>query len=431
METLSTINFLMAALFAACCCYQAVFAVVRLLGKRRRFSAVKLCRYAVLIAARDESAVIAQLIESIRSQDYPAELLDIYVVADNCSDNTAQIAQEHGARVFQRFNKNQVGKGYALAFLLGKIHEEYPQDHYDGYFVFDADNLLDPHYVTEMNKVFSSGEQVVTGYRNTKNYGDNWITAGYGLYFIRESEYLNRPRDFLGTSCAVSGTGFLFSQEILDQVGGWEYFLLTEDLEFTADLITRGKRIAYCPDAVIYDEQPTKFIPSINQRSRWVKGYLQVVAKRGGDLVRTMLVDGSFAAFDMLMCTIPAVVITVLSILVNAAMFVVGMVTARNQMDIFFASVTLSCVNSYLVLLLMGVMPLVTEWNRIRCSTGKKIGYLFTFPFFIFSFGIAMVVAVCGNIQWKPIKHSVALSIGDMGSVSPSDLGKLRKNRKL
>ncbi len=431
METLSAINFLMAALFAACCCYQVVFAIVRLLGKRRRFSAVKLCRYAVLISARDESAVIAQLIESIRSQDYPEDLVDIYVVADNCTDNTAQIAQDCGARVFQRFNKAQVGKGYALAFLLGKIHEEYPQDQYDGFFVFDADNLLDPHYITEMNKVFSSGEQVVTGYRNTKNYGDNWITAGYGLYFIRESEYLNRPRDFLHTSCAVSGTGFLFSQDILDEVGGWEYFLLTEDLEFTADLVCRGKRIAYCPDAVIYDEQPTSFLQSLNQRSRWVKGYLQVVAKRGGSLVHTMLSSGSFAAFDMLMCTIPAVVITVLSLLVNVAMFIVGMVTARSQMNIFFTSVTLAAVNSYFVMLLMGAMPLITEWKRIHCTPGKKIAYLFTFPFFIFSFGIAMAMAVCGNIQWKPIKHSVALSIGDLGSVSSSELGKLRKNRKL
>ena len=75
METLSTINFLMAAVFAACYCYQVVFAVARLLKKRRRFTAQKLCRYAVLIAARNESAVIAQLLESIRGQNYPQDLV--------------------------------------------------------------------------------------------------------------------------------------------------------------------------------------------------------------------------------------------------------------------------------------------------------------------------------------------------------------------
>ena len=92
----------------------------------------------------------------------PQDLLDVYVVADNCTDNTAAIAREQGARVFERFNKLQVGKGYALAFLLEKIREDYPQERYDGYFVFDADNLLDPHYVTEMNKVFTNGNRVVT-----------------------------------------------------------------------------------------------------------------------------------------------------------------------------------------------------------------------------------------------------------------------------
>ena len=431
METLSTINFLMAAVFAACYCYQVVFAVARLLKKRRRFTAKKLCRYAVLIAARNESAVIAQLLESIRGQNYPQDLVHVYVVADNCTDNTAQIAAACGARVFQRQNKLQVGKGFALRFLLQKIQEEYPQERYDGYFVFDADNLLDPRYITEMNKVFSSGNRVVTSYRNTKNYGDNWITAGYGLWFLRESEYLNRPRDYLGTSCAVSGTGFLFAHSLLEELGGWDYFLLTEDLEFTADLVCRGEKIAYCHDAVIYDEQPSSFAQSIRQRSRWQRGYLQVVAKHGGNMVKTMLCDGSFACFDMLMCTIPAVVLSVISLLLNGVMFVVGVTIARKQLDIFFASVIMSAVNSYLVMLLMGLLPLVTEWRRIRCSRRKKIGYLFTFPFFVFTFGIAMVLAVFGNIEWKPIKHSVALSIGDMGSVSPQELRKIRKGRKL
>lgn len=119
MEALSAINFLLAALFAACYCYQAVFLGARLLRKRRTFTARKLCRYAVLIAARNESAVIAQLLESIRQQDYPQDLLDIYVVADNCTDGTASIAREHGARVFERQNKMAGGQGLRPGFPAG------------------------------------------------------------------------------------------------------------------------------------------------------------------------------------------------------------------------------------------------------------------------------------------------------------------------
>lgn len=418
MKTLSYLNFILAALFTACYCYQIVFFFVRLLKKRRCFQARKLCRYAVLIAARNESAVIGQLLDSIREQDYPQELLDVYVVADNCTDDTAQIAASRGAAVYERENRIQVGKGYALHFLLRKIREDRGEGRYDGYFVFDADNLLASNYVTEMNKAFSSGCRVVTSYRNTKNFGDNWITAGYGIWFLRESEYLNRPRDFLGASCAVSGTGFLFSDKLLEETGGWEYFLLTEDLEFTAAMVARGEKIAYCGTAMIYDEQPRKFGQSIAQRSRWVKGYLQVVAKRGGDLIKGIIKEGSFSCYDMLMNTIPAVVLTILGIVLNTVMFVVGITGAQHEMGIFFASVLLAALNSYTLMYFLGLVALLTEWDKIRCPAGKKIRYSFTFPLFVFSFGFAMAAAVFGNIEWKPIKHTAALSIGDLGSDS-------------
>ena len=412
MKTLSYLNFVLAALFAACYCYQAVYAVVRLARKRRTYQAEKLCRYGVLIAARNEQAVIGPLIDSIRGQDYPQDLVDIFVVADNCTDGTAQVARARGATVYERQNKYLVGKGYALHFLLGKIYESGAR--YDGFFVFDADNLLDPHFVTEMNKAFSSGHRVVTSYRNSKNFGDNWITAGYGLWFLRESEYLNCPRDYLGTSCAISGTGFLFSGELLEELGGWNYFLLTEDLEFTADLVARGEKVAYCGSAVLYDEQPRSFVQSIRQRSRWQRGYLQVIAKRGWSMVKTMINSGSFACYDMLMNTIPAVVLTVLSILLNTVMFVVGIPSARQEMGLFFASVITGGVNSYMVMLLMGGMAMLTEHKKIACRRWKKVLYTFTFPFFVFSFGLAMLVAVFGDVTWKPIQHTVALSIGDM-----------------
>lgn len=418
MKTLSYINFALAAIFAACCFYQAVFAIVRLSGKRRRFQTRKLCRYAVLIAARNEQAVIGQLLDSIRGQEYPAELIDTYVVADNCTDSTAQVAASHGAMVYQRQNKAQVGKGFALAFLLGKLQEEHGEKRYDGYFVFDADNLLDPHYIAEMNKVFSSGHRVVTGYRNTKNFEDNWITAGYGLWFLRESEYLNRPRDTLNIGCAVSGTGFLFADSILKEQGGWDWFCLTEDLEFTAEMVIRGEKIAYCGDAVLYDEQPSSFKQSLRQRSRWIKGYFQVIAEHGGDLLHTLTATGRFACYDMLMNTIPAAVLTVLSFLVNTVMFFVGMVSARHEMGLFAFSVISALVNSYGALFLMGLMPLVTERKRIRCSRRKRVLYAFTFPLFVFTFGIAMLLAVFGNVEWKPIRHSVAVSIGDLSDPS-------------
>lgn len=284
--TIKYVNLIISALFCCCYAYQLFYILVPFFSGRRTHGPAKYHRYAVLIAARNEEEVLPHLIESIRKQDYPGELIEIFVVADNCTDETAAAAANCGAHVYQRFHRTRIGKGYALEFLLQNIYGDYGKEYFDGFFVFDADNLLAENYITEMNRVFSDGFQIVTSYRNSKNYGDNWISAGYALWFLRESKYLNQARMTLGTSCAVSGTGFLMSSDILQECGGWKFYLLTEDIEFTVHNVVNGERIGYCRDAVLYDEQPVKFSQSCRQRLRWARGYLQVLRKYGLRLFR-------------------------------------------------------------------------------------------------------------------------------------------------
>ena len=138
--------------------------------------------YAIMIAARNEEKVISLLLDSIRNQKYPADKITTFVVADNCTDATAQIAREAGAIVYERFNKEQVGKGYAINYLLGKIDEDYGWDHFDAYMIFDADNVLMPDYIRQMNRLCDEGYQAFTGYRNTKKFGSSWISAGHGIW---------------------------------------------------------------------------------------------------------------------------------------------------------------------------------------------------------------------------------------------------------
>ncbi|MEF2657552.1 MAG: glycosyltransferase family 2 protein, partial [Eggerthellaceae bacterium] len=238
--------------FTFCYAYQLFYVLVVLTRKAPKQTAKKNHRYAVLIAARNENAVIGDLIHSIRVQNYPQELIDIFVIADNCTDNTAAIAQEAGAIVFPRFNTEQIGKGYALDYGVTCIREHYSENEYEAYFVFDADNVLDVNYFREMNKVFDGGAIASTSYRNSKNFGSNWISAGYGVWFLREAKYLSQARLTLNTSCAVSGTGFFVSAKIIEKMGGWKFHLLTEDIEFSTYSILHGERIAYCPTAMLY-----------------------------------------------------------------------------------------------------------------------------------------------------------------------------------
>ena len=408
MRVIEIINYVIMCLFFLCYSYQFFYIPVSLFSKHKPHKPAKLHRFAVLIAARNEREVLGELIDSIRGQDYPRELVDIYVVADNCTDDTAAVAAAHGARVFQRYSENQVGKGYALNFLLGEIGHS--DEKYDAYFVLDADNVIAPNYISEMNRTFSDGYRIITSYRNSKNYGDNWISAGYALWFLREARYLNNARMLLGTSCAVSGTGFMFSQEILDRCGGWNFFLLTEDIEFTIDNVVRGEKIGYCPTAVVYDEQPVSFRQSWRQRLRGSRGYIQVFARYGGELMRGIFKKKSASCYDMAMNIMPAAVLTSLSVAINIAAALVSFSSGR-ELGALGISIGTTVFNLYITLFALGAITTATEWRKIYCSAGKKILYTFTFPIFMFTYLPICIASLFKDVSWQPIDHSRSMNL--------------------
>lgn len=413
MKAIIFLNFIISVVFTLCYAYQFFYIFVGLLKKPKEYSAKTQHRYAVVVSARNESSVIGNLIRSIRNQKYPEELVDIFVIADNCTDNTAEVAREAGAIVYERFNKELVGKGYALDWLFKIIKSDHADKNYEAFIIFDADNILDPNYIAEMNKVFDNGYRIITSYRNSKNFDGNWIAAGYSLWFLREARYLNNARMTLGTSCAISGTGFLVSAEVIEENGGWIHHLLTEDIEFTTDSIIKGEKIGYCANAVLYDEQPTLFSQSYTQRLRWAKGFYQVFKNYGAKLVKGVF-KGSFSCFDMLMTISPAMLLTLLSIFVNVIAIPVGIINHSPDLPLLIKTLAHTLVNFYGLFFLLGTITAITEWNQIHCSKAKRIGYLFTFPLFMLTYVPIAIVALFRKIEWKPISHSVSKTLDEI-----------------
>ena len=410
-----SVNNVIGLIFTVLYLYQMFYLVVGLIKKPKKYAETdKSKKYAVLIAARNEEDVIANLINSINSQDYPSENLDVYVVADNCTDKTAEVARSCGATVYERFNKEQVGKGYALNFLLKNIDELRGIRSYDAYFVFDADNILEGNYVSEMDKAFSAGFKAVTSYRNSKNFGQSWIASSYAIQFLREARFLNNSRSILGSSCAVSGTGFMVSSEIFEKNGGWKHHLLTEDIEFSVDTVIGGEVIGYCHDAVFYDEQPITFKQSWTQRLRWAKGFLQVYHGYGTDLFKGMLKNKSFSCYDMTMSILPAFMFTVLNILFNWGSLIYSLIRFGSAS----ATVIYYCFHfilfSYAIMFVLGLATFIAERKSIRCKKSKAFLHLFMFPVFMISYMPISIVAVFKKVEWKQIKHSVSMSIEDM-----------------
>ncbi len=412
---LNAINIATSILLTLCFSYQFFYIILAIFAKPKKFKDVEqVHRYAIMISARNEENVIGYLIDSIQANDYPQELLDIYVVADNCTDSTAELSRKKGAFVYERFDQKLLGKGYALNFLLQNIDKEKGIEYYDGYFVFDADNLLDKHYISEMDKCFSEGSRIITSYRNSKNYGSNWISAGYALWFIREARYLNNPRFLLNTSCAVSGTGFLVHHDIIKKQGGWKHYLLTEDIEFTIDNVIQGEKVGYCHSAMLYDEQPTSFKQSWRQRLRWSKGFLQVISKYGFKLIKKIFKLQGWSSFDMLMTIAPAFFITVSNFFINFGALVYSLIFEPK----YAFAVTIGMINAgigaYALLFVVGIVTLIGEWKQIHCSVGRKIGSIFTFPFFILTYIPISIQALFTKVEWKPIEHTYSVSMDEI-----------------
>ena len=409
---LETVGFIISAVvgvvFTFLYLYQFFYSFVSLVRKPLTYPDTdQTKRYAVLIAARNEANVLPELLKSILGQTYPADRLHIYVVADNCTDNTAAVAREFGATVYERQNKALVGKGYALEFLLNHIREENETlgfAAYDGYFVIDADNVLRDNYVAEMDKAFSAGYPVVTSYRNSKNFGKNWVSAGYGLWFLREARQLNNSRSILHTSAGVSGTGFLVGSKIIERNDGWRHFLLTEDIEFTVDCTLHGDRVGYCHKAELFDEQPESFRQSWKQRKRWAKGYFQVFRRYGGRLIKKSLTF-HWACFDMAMYIMPAFILSTVQLVSIFGLFVANLIV-YHQLSLTLLNCLLAFFEyGYGIFFLLGLFPLITEWRNIHCNKFKAVLLFLTFPIFMMTYIPLAFSALFSRVEWTPIAH--------------------------
>lgn len=419
MTPIVVFNSIVGLAFSLCFLYQVVFFLIGLFhGEVKIPHAKRRHRYAFFIAAHNEEAVIANLVKSIRDQDYPAELIDIFVVADACTDDTARAAREAGAIVYERNDLSRKGKSWVMDYGFDRILKEYPGKH-EAFFIFDADNLLARDYVSVMNDAFDQGYLALTSYRNSKNFGSSWISAAYATWFMREARYLNNSRMICKTSCAVSGSGYLVSAKIIQGMHGWDFHTLTEDIQFATFCAIHGVRIGYAP-AEFFDEQPVTLKASIKQRMRWTKGFYQVLFTYGRHMLTSIAKFRRFAAYDMLMVIGPAMLLTLLCLMVNATFIVVGglshgFLATDAEIEMAIGSVIMMFAYMYGTFFVMGLSTTITEWKHIHCPQRWRVfANLFTFPIFMFTYVPLTVAALFLKVDWVPTPHDVSVTLDEV-----------------
>ena len=374
--------------------------------------------YAFVIAAHNEEPVIGNLVRSILTQEYDG-LTDCFVVADACTDATAEEARKAGAITWERNDLARKGKSWVLDYAFDRILNEYG-DRYEAFFVMDADNIIAPNYVEIMNRAFDAGYLVCTSYRNSKNFDSSWISSAYATWFLREAKFLNNARMMLGTSCAISGSGWLVSASIIRGMHGWRFHTLTEDIQFSTFCCSHGIQIGYAP-AEFFDEQPITFKASWTQRMRWTKGFYQVFFSYNHNLLHGIR-KGSFSSYDMLMTVAPGMILTLLSFFVNAAYLIIGslshgFIATNAELAMCVGSLLMTFGSMYVVFLILAIITTISERRHIHAKRRWRIvTNLFTFPIFMMTYIPITVAALFKKVEWVPTKHDIAVNFDDVMS---------------
>ena len=379
-----------------------IFAVVGIFKRKKFPKTDRINKYGLIIPARNEEKVVAGLIESIQKNNYPQDKLQIFVIAHNCTDKTAEIARKHGATVYEYNNPNECTMGYAFKYLFSCIEKDYGTQNYDGFFMFNADNLLDANYISKMNDAFEyyNKESVITSYRNSKNYGSNLISGLYGLYFSEGCRLESAGRTVLGCSTRVQGTGYLISSKVVKN--GWPYVSLTEDWEFSADQILHDNKIRYCDEAIFYDEQPVNVRIMWRQRLRWARGHLLVFYARFTDLFKHLFKKGTkhrFSLYDITVNILPSPVMMVfLQLLQLVLVLITPLIDKSVTMNqvlfgdtanlLLSGGLVYSTIRSAIIsscgLILSAILVLILDGKRIKnVSLLKKVLICIFWPIFL------------------------------------------------
>lgn len=381
------------------------------LGRTRTFaSAAPRTRFALVIPARNEEAVIGHLINSLHEQAYPKELYEIIVAPDNCTDDTEDVALAHGATIFNVTgvvtNKGQVLEQVSK-FLLTDVR-------YDAMCVFDADNLVHPAFLQKMNDAYQSGHHIVQGCRDSKNPSDTAVSTCFSISYWLFNRFYSAGKDKLGLSCLVSGTGYMVGLDELGQMGGFKTKTLTEDYEFSAQCVLHGFKVHYNGEAVVYDEEPLTFSQSWKQRRRWNSGSIQSMRIYLGQLLRYAAEHRSWVSMDMALGYMMPV-LQFASIIIGGATMLLSLYGMVEYWGVHLLQIAVMVALVLTAIYLLCCFFAVFTIKFCKASLrGKLKGVLF-FPLFLLSWlPISIISLFHQQTVWVPIPHTRTVMLKDI-----------------
>ena len=381
-------------------------------------------KFGIVIPARNESEVISDTIKCILKSDYPREMFDVYVVADNCTDNTAELARAAGATVYERTDPDPKHHkaGYALKYLFEKIMEEHKGE-YEAFIKFDADNHMEPDYISRMNDAFDAGVKCARGYSNSKNIDQNVVAGISGLWYIRDCRFASHFRSAIGQGTMLGGAGMMFAAEIIEK-HGWDCLTSSDDSEFTMRRLNEDKiKTMYVKDAIVYEDQPSTIKDTFAKYMRMAAALNKLFFTQGLKSFFLLFVRWKWTYLDMFMtlmfipiCVLMCIWLPIYYIYVllfyGIMMFKYGMpyydeVTGQPLFWKYITTIGYALAFAFvLAFILQALLAVALEHKRIKAPVKKLIPTVLLFPAFMIIYAAAITIGVFKKPKWKQIKRN-------------------------
>ena len=262
-------------------------AVAAILAPRRTPTAADpSSRFLVAIPAHDERLGIGRTVQSCLGFDYPADRFQVLVIADNCSDDTAELAAAAGAEVLVRTHDEKRSKGYAIEHLIEQLESTGRVETLDALVIIDADSTASPDLLRKFDAMIARGCDWIQCYYTVANPDASWRTRlmTYAFSLVNGVAPLGRYR--MGLSSPLHGNGMCFTFRGLARVP-WRAYGLAEDYEYYWSVRMAGERVAFLPDGVV---RATMLEgggeAAANQRRRWEFGRKEIKARLFGPMLR-------------------------------------------------------------------------------------------------------------------------------------------------
>lgn len=252
-------------------------------------------RFDIVVPAHNEELGIGRTVNDLLKLEWPREQFRVLVVADNCSDSTAQRARDAGATVLERSSQTERGKGYALHHAFTRSLQE---EKADAVVVVDADTLVSKNLLQAYASRIAQGAKAVQAHYGVLEERSSWRTRLMRIAFSVFHGVRSNTRERLGLSCGLRGNGMCFTHALIREIPH-DAFSVVEDVEYGLRLGKAGHRVFYAHDAEVLGEMVAGEKASRSQRRRWEAGRLALMKQHGLPMLKLGLSNGSLMQIDL------------------------------------------------------------------------------------------------------------------------------------